>query len=645
MQMNQKAQKITVAIILLATVTIGLVIFLDLWPLIRGGYGWRWPYATRPPDAILRALPGLAALAIYLVGVHWLQKSRLSIYLSWCILGSIALPVVALSWWGNPLEQLFMRTVSPGVTGAFTAATMVDNLFSVLQQWPEMMSVYRNFSSHMANSPPGWVVIYYGLSELLATAPQVSDSLGMPLRTMQCHDIPLMELSNAQIASAWLGILSPVWTALTILPLYSLLRQFTDEESARWAVSWWPLVPSATLFVGTLSAPYALISATIVWLNVRGLFLSSPIKRGIYLLAAGFLTGVAILINFSFVPLLLFCGLTTLLLNMLIHIERKPLRRIWDATQDGIYFGLGLSLIIIAFTIIAGTNLLDVYQTGMGAHLELERPYLPWVVLHVWDFALFLGLPLAGLLLWSGLRWRSHQLHIISLTLVLTLLIVTISGTGRGETGRVWIFFMPLTATALAALFHKLSSPQKLTLTGAQAAWFIILWLSLDTVGTGLSLPPVYADVAFIPKQELINLPATQFGNVLSLHGYGAAYQPETKSIELELYWQPLHQMENAYFFSALLVGPDHNSLLTGVDWQPFDYQYPTTCWHKIGKDMTLMDRVQLPLNEPYTHGDWWLSLSVFQYVNGVYERLQVTSADIVNDQIGLGPIRILDEP
>ena len=248
------------------------------------------------------------------------------------------------------------------------------------------------------------------------------------------------------------------------------LASLTIEDVARIAVSWWPLVPALALFVGTLSTSYALIATAVVYLTVKGFYAPSKVRKPLLLIMAGLLAGISILVNFALVPLLLFCGIMTLLLSF---FSREPLpysHQLAQAVQTGIYFGVGLLLITGLYTWIAGPNLLEIYQTGMSIHLELDRPYVPWLFLHIWDFALFLGLPIFGLLLWSSFRWQQQRLHLISLALVLTLLIVTLSGTGRGETGRVWIFFMPLALVGVTAVLKDLTVYQRWLMTGCQAA-------------------------------------------------------------------------------------------------------------------------------------------------------------------------------
>src|SRR5207244_4244930 len=78
-------------------------------------------------------------------------------------------------------------------------------------------------------------------------------------------------------------------------------------------------------------------------------------------------------------------------------------------------------------------------------HLELERPYLPWVFLHLYDLALFIGFPLVTLAVAATVKSLRtlRSLDPLAGALALTLILLALSGTARGETGRVWLFFVP----------------------------------------------------------------------------------------------------------------------------------------------------------------------------------------------------------
>src|SRR5258708_6016841 len=167
-----------------------------------------------------------------------------------------------------------------------------------------------------------------------------------------------------------------------------------------------------------------------------------PVLSGIFLSFATFF-------NVSIIPFIGFLGFYTLIiLIQRWRVKLQPLRQIViDALRIGLLFGIGLLSVWIVYYVASGVTPMAVFGTALGLHLGFERPYLPWVYLHLYDLALFAGLPvviLAVAAIWKNLRLRSlASLDPMGISLILTLIILAISGTARGETGRVWLFFVP----------------------------------------------------------------------------------------------------------------------------------------------------------------------------------------------------------
>jgi len=103
----------------------------------------------------------------------------------------------------------------------------------------------------------------------------------------------------------------------------------------------------------------------------------------------------------------------------------------------GIQFGLGLLLIFMLYSIVAGLTPIEVLENSMKIHLELKRRCLPWLWLHSWDIIIFVGLPAFGQFDLGLTRWGEPWVRQLAETLALTLLILVLSGTARGETGRL----------------------------------------------------------------------------------------------------------------------------------------------------------------------------------------------------------------
>jgi hypothetical protein len=614
-----------------------LAFLLNLWPDLRGGYGWRWPYVAPTWDRLLRLLPTFLLLLVYSLGIYFLRKWIGWVYLIWVFAGALAIPLALLYWWGDPLNQLFLRTISGMTTGGFAVAHQVTDWREALRMWPEMMPAWESTSSHMAVSPPGWPWLYGVVTKGFERIPRLGQAAGMMVRPLVCDNVPLMNLRNSQLASSWLGILAPVWVALTVFPFYGLARTSVGSDAAKTAVAWWPLVPSVSMFLATLNSPYPFVAVTIVWLFWAGLTNEKKWRSVVQLGLAGALTAVAILFSFAFVPLLLFAGILALIVGWKqngetwVEAVKRPL---WA----GLFFGLGLLLIFGLYFIWTGHTPLTIWQSTTQYHFELDRPYWPWLWLHSWDFVIFFGLPAFCLFVLALLTPRREGGFQLSLALVLTLLIVVISGTARGETGRIWSLFMPVALVGTAVILIQLPIRFRGLFFALQAAWLVGLYAIMPTTGSGIPSPPDYANIAFPTGAGTIKPVSANFDNKLQLQ----AFQAEGQSAEiiLDLVWEVREQMEIPYFFSVLPVGPDGQTK-PPITWQPFDYQYPTTCWHLA--DQPLVDRIIVPLGENVVEGDWWLSLTAFALPpEEEPQYLPVQTADgNMDTQVGLGPVSV----
>jgi hypothetical protein len=290
------------------------------------------------------------------------------------------------------------------------------------------------------------------------------------------------------------------------------------------------------------------------------------------------------------------------------------------------------------YFLLARHTPLEVLANSLAMHLDLNRRYWPWLWLHTWDFFIFAGLPVAGLFLIGLTHWSSPGVRKLARALAFTLLIVVISGTARGETGRLWIFFMPVLLIVAADLLLRVPWVLRAGLILSQAIWLLILFMVLPATGTGFEAPPAYAEVAYARGPSPVIHADAQFGESLLLEGFSSIYDAQQEAFVVDLQWRVAQALEAPYFFSALLVAPD-GRVLPPVDWQPFDYRYPTTCW-RSGEE-PLVDRVQLPVDETAPDGEYWMSLSAFTLTPaGEQVRLRVILPDGAEDaQAGLGPL------
>ncbi|NDJ86488.1 MAG: hypothetical protein GYB66_11420 [Chloroflexi bacterium] len=633
-----------------------ILLALDLVPVLRGDYGWRWPYAK--PDAPERLLPlvGVASLTLLWGLSTFRRQSTL-----WLLAGAfVATPMISLAsiYVVEPDVhfELYARTISPGATGWHYAATDIDDLQSTLERWPEFMDSYEDASSHMTTSPPGLPLAYYAAIETLGDHDWLSDEIAPGLRADQCHNDRVVGwslyegYSDAELTAAWLGMLMPLWAGFVVFPLYWLGVRLFSETAARAAALWWPLVPSTAMFAPNPTPLYALLGLVTIGLLYEGL----RRNQRLWLVGSGMAMSVATFMHFTPAPIIFLAGVYTLGYYWRHRTERS-LSVVWPVKQ-GLWFGLGLVTIWLVYFGVSGVTPFSILQQSFESHLALKRPYVPWLWLHLNDFFMFTGWGLALLALagvWrTSLRFcQPEQLgdgDVLVISATITLIVMDISGTTQGESGRIWLFMSPFVLLAAAAYVagrpnigaRDLYSTTSITLS--QVIILVVMVGFLRVMGSGLHKPPEKPpSLSNAPQTEVLAANAV-FGDVLVLESFAGHIVPapgeDQPTLALWLNWRSTGQLDAPYYLAFLPVAPDGQAVPPAVVVQPFDGDYPVTCW--LPGSGAIKDKYEIPLSVADVEGDWWVSLAL---VNGrTGEQLTVVDALGNEDtQVGIGPIRL----
>jgi hypothetical protein len=670
--------------IVLITLCVALVFAFDLTPWVRGGFGWRWQYAPVP---LVRALPLIALMLLYIAG-GWLlltRTRRARWMLLWALVGTAALSfAVAYAREGDALYFLFTRTASIVASAEWWGAAQVDWSGGGWRDWLAVMRDLGQTTSNMATSPPGMPMLYALAADLFGRVPAAGDALYRGLLPYQCHNFDLLMLSPAQWGAAWVGMLSPVWAGLAVFPIYTIARRVAPHGDARIPVFWWALVPGILAFATSSSTLFPVIALWVMDWLMRGLS-----GRRAWLIAAGTLYSVGMFLNFIFLPLAALYGFYTLLYFWFVE---RPRGVHWTRPIIvGVWFGIGAALPWLVFYGATGQTFFQMLTASLNTHLDLERPYAYWVWMHVWDWAVWTGLAFVLLaLLGKRAAHRDPINNVLPLALLLTVLAFTLSGTTRGESGRIWLVLSPFALIAFSrqpsavsredktradtqvrpysaqpvspssarafpfplSTFHfSLPFPQPFfplstfhfPLLFTQACFTLILVLCLD-VYNAPDLTPPPTPQAVSTSQPVDAVFSTRDGDGYRLTGWDAHVEGDT--LTLNLAWAGITRPTQPQWFSAILVAPDGTTYPVEA-WQPSSaiagVDYPTTCW---AAGMQVGDSVSLPLPPAAVSGDWYISLAAFGGGALADERLTVTLPDGAQDgQIGLGPVRVGTSP
>lgn len=585
----------------------------DVVPLLRGGYGWQWRYA--PILDLGRIAPLILGIALYAIIALWLLRcQRVVGLLIWAALACIGLSLAAAYLRQDVLYRLYAVTVSGKAGGWHMAAMHIENWRTTLSNWPKVMAISVSFSTHMSISPPGMVMIYYLIRVWMEHFPPLVGVLAAPLSAFQCQSV--LSYTDAQCASAWAGMLMPLWSSLTIFPLYQLGRCVWGGKVARWGVVWWPLTPSLLMFAPLPNIIYPLCSLLVIGLLWNGL--SRNQMR--WVLAAGVLMSVLSWITFTFLPLLLLAGLLTLgMYGLKTRVYAEKLAWHWPV-QVGAWFGVGLTTAWIAFYAVSGLTVWDIWAEASKAHLALHRPYWPWLFLHLNDLFMFTGWPLvlaAGIGLWTTLSRtgrffanefrlpqvteqtmpqirRPDQSDVMNIAVCLTLIILNLSGTMRGEAGRILVFFSPwLMWMAAQSLSGMRRQGQVLTVLQGLTAITMVVCLHVLDAGSLTKPDFVLTGDRLAHLQPQVTL-TTPVGSGLQLLGYDLSVPVgDAQSLELTLYWRAVDVVpQQTYIGFAHVLDAQTRTLLGQDDHALGRDLYPPYAWQL---DEVIVDRYVLP--------------------------------------------------
>lgn len=341
---------------------------------------------------------------------------------------------------------------------------------------------------HIGTHPPGLTIVFRGLLSACKTSPRLVDvvlstepnsvreAFGELRNTAIRAPNPLERVHEAVL---WLAaLLLQAGVALTILPLFGLLRR-TLPRSASWlAAAFWPTVPALAVFIPKSDCLYPLVAMGFLWLWLTGLA-----RRSLALSAlAGFIFWLGMLSSLAFLPVAFIALVITI-----GDVWRRSLGRDDESrtpergpgvgqplSQQSFSDGLKSCLPSIAWAaaglvsptlvawIVVRINLPAVWWLNLQNHArfydQYPRTYWKWMLINPFEFAVAAGVPLAILAAWSILRqWRTSggRLAVPAWAWLATIGLLWLSGKNLAETARLWIVFMPFLVWIAGPLFAR----------------------------------------------------------------------------------------------------------------------------------------------------------------------------------------------
>jgi len=393
--------------------------------------------------------------------------------------GRAALNLFLLVVLGYCVQFSFGHMPGLGMYGLTSRMTQTDHaeFARVAARRADMPYVLRNYyelikagelAPHPHSTKPPGQLLFYMLTEHVS-------------RVFLPGDRPPLER-----LALFAALTYPLLTYLVLIPLYLLSRLVLPREHAMLPALLYVFVPNVTLMTLHLDqCLYPLMFVTPLCLFVYGFE-----KRGVSLcFLAGLAACAGMFVSFSLVPLLAFPFIYASLRLPRLEGEAALSRVLSPAL--GLYL-LGFLCGCIFLRLTAGYSAVDGYLLAMARHHGAKitdwtcRDIVYIGVLDILEFAVWTGVPLFVLFAsaQAGAVRRLHAKELdragaVSLSLLAIVLLMAFAGRTVAETGRLWLFVVPLVC---------LSAGQALPATaGKHRRTLIALLLALQLVTLALT--------------------------------------------------------------------------------------------------------------------------------------------------------------
>ncbi len=559
------------------------------WPAWLRGSNWVWVRRVPEPGGRLWLMVAALAAGLALGAVAtrcraW-SRRRTALFLGGLvILAPLLQLAVAAQHRAQPLSLVVLSA-----TGFWQEGARIEAPLLFAREHAARMPTYADV--HVRTQPPGWPLAYWALSRGLARFPAAADWLGGQVRRTDCLSPEFAGLSAAQTAAGLLRVVILGVSGIGAPLIYALGRRHVGLKAARLAAVGYCYLPALLVFSGRFDVAYALLAMVAIWLAlsaVAGGRRWPAVALAVVVAVGSFFTFTAVAI--AAVALLVAAGAAGGLFGWR---DRGVWRRV---------VGTGGAVAAAMLLFWGGLWLLGVdgpamWRVGQAIHREYRLNYPAWFLFNLYDLAVFMGImPFVGAVgaLLSrrptttdrrpATNWRALALGWWAAVLLLNL-----SATVRAETGRLWLFLMPLgLLIGLAWFVERLllypallpSDPLSPTLSqGARGAEALSPTLSRGVRGAEALSPallPALLFAAYLTQALVMGYflggragePATpppqwdvpagvptveyQLGEAVALRGYRV--EPADGGARLTLYWQALDfpRVEYSAFVHAL---------------------------------------------------------------------------------------------
>lgn len=412
----------------LSTLVLGAIFFLlRTSSLPLGNSQWTWNYLNHPLNSSFY-FPLLAVLALGLLlfaALHLKLKEKFYLPLLVAIVF-----VLQISFFSAGLDQpspvLLDKIIRhSGVTSYFNDAQNINSLGEFLHEYPRLIP---GLQMHSQTHPPGPIVFFYGLIKL-------SQITGDSFNPALCGAYAIVLIASS-----------------SVILIFYLTRELYDRRTALIASGLYGLTPALIMFTPEMDQIYPLFFLILVYLLIKSF------KRKKYFFA--WLIGLLLAAFIFFSYLFLTFALAFFLIWVIYYLntDRKDKKTVAHfAIGSAVRIALAFALVNLAYGVIFGNNIFDIYRASMPYHKAFlaTKSYSLWLTYNLYDFILFLSLPVTFGIIFS---LRKAKLNLMLWFSIAMLLIIDLSGKNRGEVARIWLFLTPFTTIAASSYIKKFNN-------------------------------------------------------------------------------------------------------------------------------------------------------------------------------------------
>lgn len=430
------------------------------WILPRGDVVvWQWPLRTTPVAPLPWTLPcSVCLLLAVLAGLDTLREGKTPSRLVCAVLIAALTLCSGLFMLSLALDDRDFPLRAPAVIlgdvsmGYYVQATRVKDPVHYLQEVRDRTEVGR-VPERVATHPPGPVLYFWAARQLLSARPDAVTTLKRVLEhwaqdpglvgvEMLCRRVCTIGPSAQDVVLAfWAGLGLTLLTPLAVPLLFTLGTLAQGRRAGLVACILGTAVPSLVCFMPSVDGASAVCAAAVLALWMWGLrtrsLLPAIVAGGLWFVGLFWTSG------------LLALGLPMAVVAWLSGRDRDGQRRALRSAAGCIAAMVALGLVgylTLGYDPVSST-VRSLRAQSQIMHLT-GRPYGPAVLWNLYEFALFVGPGLLALgLVGTMARTRTADGRRpdagLGVGVLVTVLVLALSGSTRGEVGRIWGFLMP----------------------------------------------------------------------------------------------------------------------------------------------------------------------------------------------------------